>query len=452
MNWCKPLGIAVITLCLVAFAVAAETPRPDDFGHQWVRNHPFTTMALTLDPRTLQDDKYAQCNLNSLLVWKRKDGLFESAVRQQLPWHCHLVHKIGGKKSIPSGVLEKFAKLEKKYPGCEGVLVWDEPEDMSHIRQIAEGVAWVKKNYPDKLVYTNVGRQGPRPFDTCVDIVKPDIFLCSAYPFRSQAKPKHVSTYTFLQEVHFSQLAEVRGTGLRTNIPYWSFVQAFGEPGRPGWRVPSESELRMQVYSTLAMGFTGIIYFTWDHDTGGLINRQKGKPAEGEVTHLYHDAQKINAEIAHLGKALRYLKSVDVRYVARSYVEDGKMRTGATPDGLLPFRAYSRRLREVRDIVVQSGPAEKGADVMLGVLADDNGDRYLMLVNMWCTPDGSAQDCQMAIQVKLGSKVKKLARLSRTTGKVETVQVKDGMIEMTLPGGTGELFKINDSDFPGLDK
>ena len=133
-------------------------------------------------------------------------------------------------------------------------------------------------------------------------------------------------------------------------------------------------------------------------------------------------------------------------------MEDGKMRTGATPDGLPPFRAHSRRLREVRDIVMQSGPAEKGADVILAVLADDDGDRYLMLVNMWCTPDGSAQDCQMAIQVKLGSKVEKLARLSRTTGKVETVQVKDGMIEMTLPGGTGELFKINGSDFPGLDK
>ena len=42
--------LSLLTLALAQVVSGPDTPRPEDFGRQWVRSHPFTLMALTQRP------------------------------------------------------------------------------------------------------------------------------------------------------------------------------------------------------------------------------------------------------------------------------------------------------------------------------------------------------------------------------------------------------------------
>ena len=50
----------------------------------------------------------------------------------------------------------------------------------------------------------------------------------------------------------------IREAGLRHNVPTWNIIQACS--WTPEVRQPSETEMRWQVYTSLAYGFKGILY------------------------------------------------------------------------------------------------------------------------------------------------------------------------------------------------
>ena len=91
----------------------------------------------------------------------------------------------------------------------------------------------------------------------------------------------------------------------------------------------------------------------------------------------------------------------------------------------------------------------KGKNALLGFFRDDEGNEYLMITNLWYNADASAEDRTLAITMRFDPSVKKLYRLSRTTSETETVKLRDGILEITLPGGTGDLFKYGRDPFPG---
>ena len=74
----------VLMTHLCAAHVCAESPRPDDFGRQWVRAHPLTIMGQTLRAESVTDDKYSQCGFNAMFAWEKPEGILVSAVRQKL--------------------------------------------------------------------------------------------------------------------------------------------------------------------------------------------------------------------------------------------------------------------------------------------------------------------------------------------------------------------------------
>ena len=71
-----------------------------------------------------------------------------------------------------------------------------------------------------------------------------------------------------------------------------------------------------------------------------------------------------------------------------------------------------------------------------------------MLVNVRRARGVSAADMDTTFTLRFDPTVKKLTRLSRITGKVENVPIKDGTLTVTLPGGTGDLFKPDNRRFP----
>ena len=437
--------IVGLVVCFVSFGMVscAGQGRPDDFGKQWVRNHPFTIMALTLRPAAVADEKYSAANLNTFLVWKRKEGLFESAVRQNLPWHVHLLdHDKKSGNMISDRLKNQFSELLKTYPCGQGALIWDEPRDVREMREVGSMVAWMKENHPDILVYSNVYSHPTKYYKDFVALVKPDVFMMDIYPFRNGLPGKN-DTYADMQEDYFRTMGDIRRESLDAGIPLWVFIQSFGESN---WRVPSKSEMTMHVYSSLAYGVTGIAYFTFDHYGGGLINCLGDNTDPGTVTSLYHEAKRINPQIANLGKTLRFLTSTDVRYIPGKEVVKGCEVYNSTPDGIDTFREWASK--EVKAVRIDS--PGKGKNGMIGFFKDDKGKKYFMLVNLWCEPGAAVDACTLKMTLKLKPSIKKVARLSRDTGKPEVLAVKDGVLEITLPGGTGDLFKIDDAVFPGI--
>jgi len=402
-------------------------------GHRWVRSHPFTTMALTIMRDKLDGRQYRQANLNTLLAWKAFDELPQQAVKEGLPWQLHVYPQHQG---LTEKLKANLKRLYDTYPGCTGWTVWDEV-NREHMFKAAMTTAWLRKTFPHTLVYSNGlppagarrmyggeppgGRYTYQQYQSdFVNIMNVDVLCYDAYPF-------HETGTRSL----FSIMADTRKVGLEREVPYWTFVQSHDDKRRR-YRMPSESDVRMQVFAHLTYGFTGILYFTYP----AMVDKGRRRLP------IYHDVARLNAEVIHVGQALRFLTSTDVRAVVGA---GSKLRKGAA--AWKPGAGGERRITSVT--IDDEAPADY-KDVLLGFFRDDAGRRYLMVTNLWHGAGVSAADRRMRITLHLDRSVRVVGRLSRETGVPELLRISDGKLTLTLPGGTGELLQLGDASFPGL--
>ena len=108
---------------------------------------------------------------------------------------------------------------------------------------------------------------------------------------------------------YFENLGLVRAASLRSGVPAWHIIQAMSF--HPGMRAPSDAEMRWQVYTSLAYGIKGIMYFVyWSYNDKpeevGIVDHQ-GRPAR-----LYPIVRQLNGEMKTLGKLLLGLTSTGV--------------------------------------------------------------------------------------------------------------------------------------------
>ena len=75
-----------------------------------------------------------------------------------------------------------------------------------------------------------------------------------------------------------------------------------------------------------------------------------------------------------------------------------------------------------------------------------------MVTNLWHDADTKADDRALSVTLRLAPDVKELYRVNRQTGDVEQLPIREGSVQIRLPGGTGDLFKVDDGKFPGLTK
>ena len=102
----------------------------------------------------------------------------------------------------------------------------------------------------------------------------------------------------------------------------------------------------------------------------------------------------------------------------------------------------------IKDITFQKAGAT--SEGLLGLFRDDAGGSYFMLTNLRHSRMGSARETTLRFTIHFEPEVKRVCRLSRATGEVDALPVVDGRLRLTLPGGTGDLFKVPDAEFPGL--
>ena len=102
----------------------------------------------------------------------------------------------------------------------------------------------------------------------------------------------------------------------------------------------------------------------------------------------------------------------------------------------------------IRDVTASEDAS--GVDVLLGLFRDDAGGRYFMPVNFQRERDRGADELTVTVTINLTPSIRQLGKLSRSSGQSELLTIHNQTLAVTLPGGTGDLFKIGDADFPGL--
>jgi hypothetical protein len=407
-----------------------------------------------------ENDLYSKAGLNTMLAWKDRPPTFQAAARQKLPWHYHLDSRRG---PLSDELKTYLNSLLTAHSNGQGILLWDEPK-LPEFADLGKIAAWLRETHPELLVYSNLnpipavgdprfapGRAGlkedgnesyPYSYEDSIQdylkIVQPDLLMTDIYPFWH---PDKLDPSNYLLQKYFLNLAQIREAALAADIPYWMFVQSYEDKGR--CRYPSDSELRMQVFSTLAFGFTGIAYFTYDMmEEGGMLDTTH------RPTDMYDRVSKLNPEVTNLGKTLRFLTNTNILYVPGTQPSDGKQRTNPIPLGVEAFRSGSWNATMITDVEIDKQGPDRNA--LLGFFEDDDGGLYLMVVNLSHGENTSAEKVVVSLTLSFNPTVKSLSILSRKTGRPEGLQLNDGKVTLQIPGGTGELLKLNDGKFPGL--
>ncbi|MCP4456024.1 MAG: hypothetical protein GY809_31595 [Planctomycetes bacterium] len=199
----------------------------------------------------------------------------------------------------------------------EGPAVWgysirDEPnaKDFPGLRQTVDRI---RRARPGRLAYINLfpnyanaQQLGTPTYDEhvrrFVEEVGVDVLSMDHYPMM---KPDVDSRSRYC-----SNLAVMRTHALQHAIPFWNFFNTmpFGRHSDP-----TEAQLRWQIYTSIAHGAKGVLYFCYwtpggnEFPKGGAIIT-----AEGRKTRHYNQAQRINHRIKNLGPTLMALTSTGV--------------------------------------------------------------------------------------------------------------------------------------------
>ena len=214
---------------------------------------------------------------------------------------------------------------------------------------------------------------------------------------------------------YYENMELVQVASQRSGIPWW-YVHNSG--AYSGYRVPTEAEMRWQVYTSLAYGTKGIGYwYYWgrlqeDDDRTGVVDR------DGKPTRLYHILQKLNGETQALGKVLLPLTWT------------GAWHVGEIPQG-------TRRLGG--DGIVQL-PADK--PLFVGLFRAADGTQYAMIVN---------RDYAAPVEFEAGflPHVVGVARISAKDGSAAALTSKTRTFTLGLGAGDGMLLRLTTKfDYP----
>lgn len=402
-------------------------------------------MGLCLIPESPDITAYENAGLTYMLAWKphRSTVLLERTVDQHMPW----IGKVDfNPQSYSESEFEKRVdELINRYPGNVGWLVNDEPpfEEMQITGKLCD---MLRRNYRDKLIFSNLGGDPnyAEHIQHFLKLVRPDVLMFDRYPFSPTVDGIDEP------EKYFRSIGEIRQAALKAHLPYWAFVQSVDRSG-PSFKFAfpyySESDVRMQVFTYLTYGFSGLAYFTYDYwsekKAAAFID------ANGRPSHIYHAAAKANREARILGDAIKRLTSTGVFAVP----SPANIAPPVSPEVLPPWNAGADGSTAIRSIeMLEPGPNRHG---IIGFFQDDRGERYFMLTNLWREHiggqrKGSAEETRLTFRVCFSANVATVTRLDRETGQAVAVSIDDPEhgILLKLPGGTGDLFRIGAGEFP----
>jgi len=410
--------------------------RAADFGKQWLQDNPFTVMGAALGNDPVFDlTDYQDANLTTVLANNSsivtQFGVATVASDASVPWIQHWTAEV-----FTPGSYQPFTSVQKaqvnelvRRGGGIGWMLPDEPE-VADFPALAQQADFLRTAHPELLIIVNVESDTGTTFlNNLVTTVQPDVLMFDNFPLNTNG--------TTDINGWFENLTTIRTVAKASNIPYWGYLQSLTTTGGT-FREPSESDLRFNAFSLLTAGYTGLGYFSYDNQASGL---EGFFDSAGNKKSVYFLAQSVNPEIAALGQTLRFLTNEDVRFV------DGGV--SSTPTGLTDWAFGAGGDTDILSVSVD-GPSAAGKDGLLGLFTDDDGDRYFMLSNLLHGAGLDAAAAAVDFTITFDSAINSIWRLNRLTGLAEEIMLTSNILNLTLPGGTADLFKFDDGLFPGL--
>ncbi len=244
-------------------------------------------------------------------------------------------------------------------PACWGYMLRDEPNarDFPALRAQVDAIRAAR---PGRLAYINLFPDYASPQQLGTDTydehvarfikeVGVDVLSMDHYPL---LQPGHDG-----RRAYCDNLDVMRNYSLQEAIPFWNFFNTM--PFGPHFD-PTENALRWQVFTSLAYGARGVLYFCYWTPRGGEFPRGGAiLTAEGRRTRHYDQARRVNAAVKALGPTLMQLTSTAVLRLA-----PGGDAAAVLADS--PIKA------------INGGPH---GDYLLGVFSHADGRRAVLLSN-----------------------------------------------------------------------
>jgi len=237
-------------------------------------------------------------------------GGFGARRPEQMKRQLELCRKLGLKVILPA-----FGKPLEQLPdgpACLGYSLKDEP-NVQDFEDLAQRVREVRDKRPGKLAFINLfpslatpqqlGVQGYEEYvSRFLEQTGVDLLCFDRYPLMNPALDE--------RDGYCEDLATIRRYALQKGIPFWNFFNII-----PYGRHfdPTEAQVAWQIYTSLAYGAKGILYFCYwtprgrEFPKGGAIITARGEP-----TRHYDQAKRINARVRRLGPTLMKLSSTRV--------------------------------------------------------------------------------------------------------------------------------------------
>ncbi len=215
---------------------------------------------------------------------------------------------------------------------------------------------------------------------------------------------------------YFENLELIRDYAARYDVPPWNIILSWSHLG---YRDPTDAEMRWQVYTSLAYGMKGILYFIyWTPDPAAKPDRLAIVDSEGQPTKRYAIIRQLNGEIKTLGKLLLGLRSTGVYH------------TGPIPPGCR--RAWD-------DLPLQLPQQQP---LVIGFFKDARGADYAMIVNR-------DHDKPQDVRVGVKGHVVEVFQVSAEDGRESPVAIDGGGFSLHLEAGGGRLLRWNTHfDYP----
>jgi len=302
-------------------------------------------------------------------------------------------------------------------PAVWGYMVRDEPgvKDFSELRKTVEEIRAAR---PGRLSFINLfpnyaskEQLGTKTYDEhvkrIVDEVGVDVLSMDHYP---ALKPDADERQRYLDN-----LETMRQCALEKGIPHWNFfnVMPFGHHSDP-----TEAQIKWQVYTSLAYGSKGVLYFCyWTPEGGEFPKGGAIITAEGRRTRHYEQAKRVNHDIKLLGPTLMALTSTGVHRVP----------PGQNPSDVL------------KDTPVKS--LTKG-DYLVGVFKHADG-RWAVLLNNYSFAYTAWPTVEFSVPVK------QVREVCKNTGReIPVVDDSPAMqgLQISLDAGEGRLFLLPRSE------
>lgn len=323
--------------------------------------------------------------------------------------------------------IETLVNHYRDHPAVLGYNLIDEPfaELYPMMKETSERL---KALDPDRMIYTNhyplnetgdsyYSLEGTPPlgYEEYYDrwlATNPDMFSFDFYPFKQEE---------FDEKPYYQSLEFFRGRSLATGIDFWAYIQS-ADYEYFQIAEPNERQIRFQVYSTLAYGAKGYVYWTYGTPSVIIEGKEMCKRAiilkDGSRNATYEYAKKVNAEVLKLGPALLSLTSKEVFH------------TGGLPP-------WSRPLP--KDFFWQPSEGDASVPLIVASFENEDGKVFVMVVS---------KDLEQArtVTFQVSGNPGTIREVCKATGEeIETTyNGSSGMLSVNLSPGDGKLYALGE--------